>query len=96
MTVGDSMKKPRPKWVYVLQHTRVKRDGEEENKALGVYSSRRMAQQAIEFYLTLPGFRRYVKGFYIEKTALNKREWTEGFVTVQPLKTAQRPKGPKA
>jgi hypothetical protein len=80
--------------VFVVQHLHIHANGEECVKMIGVYESRRAAEQAIGRLVTQPGFREYPKiidpredneesGFYIDEYRIGEDHWTEGFVTVQ-------------
>ncbi len=69
------------KFVYVLYHTYVLPDGEEEQKQLGVYSTHQKAEDVIEKYKLLPGFKDSPEGFLIDKTEVDKSEWEEGYIS---------------
>jgi hypothetical protein len=77
--------------VFVLEHLRVRADGWDDVKLIGVYRSRATAMAAVERLRLQPGFREYPKlvepllddepsGFYLEEYALDEDHWTEGFV----------------
>ena len=52
--------------VFLLQHSY--EIGEiEETKIIGIYSSREKAEQVIEKYKKLPGFKEYPDTFYIDE-----------------------------
>jgi len=71
------------KTVYILQHSyEVGDDGQyDETKLIGVYSTREKAEQVIERYRMLPGFRDYPIGcFHIAKYEIDKDHWSEGFI----------------
>ena len=81
------------KTVFVLQHVHLLPAGQEDIKLIGVYSSSKTAQAAIERVRGQPGFREHPQiidpvtdddesGFYIEQYELDKDHWLEGFVTV--------------
>jgi len=55
----------------------------EEVKELGVYSTRELAEEAIDRYATLPGFRDFpLDCFFIAEPTLDKDAgWEEGFVS---------------
>jgi hypothetical protein len=67
--------------VYLLQHVAREGTDDEDVKVLGIYSSPRKAEIAIEKFKQLPGFDRYPDSFHIDKYELDKLEWSEGFVT---------------
>jgi hypothetical protein len=50
-------------------------------KLLGTYSSRDAARARIERARQLPGFSDEPDCFYVEEFAMDKDEWTEGYVT---------------
>ena len=52
-------------------------------KLLGVYSSDAAAQGRIESARTLPGFKDEPDCFQVSRYALDKDDWTEGFVVVE-------------
>ncbi len=70
--------------VYVLQHSYECGDELicEETKFLGVFSTEQEAKKAMEYYKTLEGFRDYPDDFYIDKYEVDKKYWSEGFITV--------------
>jgi hypothetical protein len=83
-----------PASVFVVQHLHVHANGEECVKMIGVYETRKAAEQAVGRLATQPGFRDYPKiidplrddeesGFYIDEYKIGKDHWTEGYVTVQ-------------
>lgn len=73
-------------YIYLLRHIYEFKDSQKrkqyENKFLGIYSSRREVDKAIERYINLPGFKEYSKKcFVVEKWAINKdMNWKEGFI----------------
>lgn len=74
------------KEVFLLWHSFPEWE-DEHSKLLGVYSSREIAQQKIdEFYLKLVGFDEPEGEFCISKYKIDKMEWSEGFVWVEPEK----------
>jgi hypothetical protein len=79
--------------VFVVQHLHVHASGEECVKMIGVYESRRAAEEAVGRVATQPGFRDHPKvidprrdeeesGFYIDEYKIGQDHWTEGYVTV--------------
>ncbi len=80
-------------FIYILQHSyRYEqgnkygvRAGYEEAKLLGVYSTRELAEAAIERYFLYEGFDRYPKSnFTIDRYEVGKdSEWINGFVVVE-------------
>jgi len=69
--------------VYVVQHEYVLDDCD-EGKFIGVYSTRVLAEQAVERSRQLPGFRDHPDDFFIDAYQLNEDHWTSGFVTDRP------------
>lgn len=65
--------------VYLLSHTRVRGDGTEDDKLLGVYSTRDMAEARITSASALPGFRDTPDGFEISEYTVDQDEWSEGY-----------------
>jgi hypothetical protein len=70
------------KRVFLLWHTHLMSDGEEDDKLIGVYESHDAAQQAIGRVGGQPGFVQNPTGFLIEPHTLGADSWTEGFVEV--------------
>jgi hypothetical protein len=80
--------------VFVLQHLHVVNGDKEDAKLLGIYSSRALAEMAIEErFRNLPGFRDTphmanpalfgpAEGFSIDEYQLDQDSWEEGFITV--------------
>ena len=74
------------KVVYLLQHSYISNEDEDVdiNKIIGVYKTRKRAETAVKQYMKLPGFKEHsLENFYIDKYELNKRMWTEGFITIE-------------
>ncbi len=68
--------------VYLLEHAYEygKELRHTEVKTLGIYETKKLAEQAIWQYMKLPGFCDYGEEcFFIDEYELNKGEWTEGF-----------------
>lgn len=79
-----------PTSVFVVQHLHVHTNGEECVKMIGVYETRRAAEDAVERLVAKPGFRDYPQiieplrdaeesGFYIDEYEIGEDHWTEGF-----------------
>ncbi len=68
--------------VFVLQHVAHEDAPNEDIKLIGVYSSRKMAEAAIDRLSKQPGFCDYPQGFYIDSHIINRDHWEEGFVSV--------------
>ncbi|MDL2285886.1 hypothetical protein LJC24_00410 [Desulfococcaceae bacterium OttesenSCG-928-F15] len=72
------------KKVYLLWHILRADSGAEEEKLIGVYSSKQSARIAIHEYIKKDGFKDSPEGFEIVEYTIDKDEWQEGFVTVYP------------
>ena len=81
--------------VFVLQHLHVHSDNEEDNKFIGVYSSRESALRAVDRLRLEPGFLDFPalvadlgngpcegSGFYLDEYELDADNWAEGYVTL--------------
>jgi hypothetical protein len=79
--------------VFVVQHLHVHDNGNEDVKMIGVYESRKAAEQAVERLAGQPGFREWPNivgpfqdnvdsGFYIDEYRIGEDHWTEGYVTM--------------
>ena len=80
--------------VFIVQHIHVHEHGAEDLKLIGVYESRKAAEQAVERLARQPGFRDWPciidplqddeeRGFYIDEYKVGEDHWTEGYVTVK-------------
>ncbi|CAB1075435.1 hypothetical protein D1AOALGA4SA_3255 [Olavius algarvensis Delta 1 endosymbiont] len=68
--------------VFVLEHSyELSATGEQKTKLIGVYSSRKKAENAIERLVLQPGFKDFPDYFNIDEYVLNQDHWEEGFVT---------------
>jgi hypothetical protein len=54
-------------------------DSEDDFKVLGLYSSRRLAEERIERQRSLPGFRRSPEGFFVHEYTQGDARWPNGF-----------------
>lgn len=72
----------KPESIYVLYHMLPLADGEEEDRLIGVYSSKERAMQKQTSLRDQPIFRDAPDGFCIDQCALGKDCWTGGYVTV--------------
>lgn len=70
--------------VFLVHHVHQLPDDEEDVKLLGVFSSEENAALAIDCARDLPGFSEAPDGFSVSKYQVDKRTWTEGFVTWVP------------
>lgn len=69
--------------VYVLHHTNIINESEEEVKLIGVYSSGAEAEKAIQRKLQFPGFCDFPEGFHIDEYEVDRDAWSEGFIIVK-------------
>jgi hypothetical protein len=68
--------------VYLLWHGDDIDEGTPDAKLLGVYSSEQTALDRIERCAGLPGFAEHPDDFLISQCAIDKDEWTDGYVEV--------------
>ncbi len=66
--------------VYLLWHTNPLNDDE---KLIGVYSSREGAEKAVQRVKDQPGFRDSPEGFEIFDCTLDRDGWREGFISTE-------------
>ena len=66
--------------VFVLQHVHSRKDGVEDVKFIGVYSSREKAEAAVSRLIRLPGFADAPDGFHIDEYPVDQDQWSEGYV----------------
>jgi hypothetical protein len=71
-------------FVWLLYHVHEFDDGHESLKLIGAFSSKELAEAALEQVTDQPGFRELPQGFDLSECTLNQLGWTEGFVTIQP------------
>jgi len=66
--------------VYNVVHLEEKKpDGFQDYKSVGVYSTRKKAEEAIERYRDLPGFRDHPERWHIKEVTLDETDWVNGF-----------------
>ena len=65
--------------VYFVQHENIEDDYIEEPRVIGVYTSEKSAQEAIERAKKLSGFNEFPEGFQITKYILDNDQWNFGF-----------------
>ena len=70
--------------VYLLWHVNHIEPDNDDEKLIGVYSSRANAVRAKKRTVKLPGFRKSPRGFQISPYEIDKDHWKEGFITVRP------------
>lgn len=71
------------KIVYLVQHVH-EMDDDEDVKVIGIYSSQKNAEAAVERLKLIQGFKDAKEGFYIDEYKLDHDHWTEGYVTLNP------------
>lgn len=71
------------KYVYIVHHTHVISEENEDIKLIGAFSSKENAIKVTEKYKQLPGFREAPKGFDIDKYQIDEEYWSEGYFTTQ-------------
>ncbi|HTU26480.1 MAG TPA: hypothetical protein VMF30_13830 [Pirellulales bacterium] len=74
--------------VWLLWHTHSVGE-EDDEKLVGVYSSRRSAEAARQRMIALPGFREAPDGFGIDSYVIDQDRWTGGFASFTPTGTGQ-------
>ena len=67
--------------VYYLYHVLYEDTDDEVAKIIGIYSSYKNAELAMERTKNKPGFIDFPDGFQILEDVLNRDSWVEGFVT---------------
>ncbi len=55
--------------------------GREVTRIIGIYSSRELAEEAVNRLKSAPGFRDSLSGFSIDQYEKNADHWVDGFVT---------------
>jgi hypothetical protein len=67
------------KTVYLLYHSHDSAEGDDNYKLLGIFSTEKKAQDAIDSFRLKPGFVDYPDDFSIDKYEIDKAYWSEGF-----------------
>lgn len=67
------------KYVYYLEHAYEDKEEIEYVTDLGVYSTRKKANEALEKFKNEPKFKDHPADFNIDKYAIDEPEWKEGF-----------------
>lgn len=68
--------------VWCLWHSH-ERDGVDEVKLIGAFTTRAKARAARAQVCRQPGFRDHARGFSVSAVPLDQVAWTEGFVTIR-------------
>jgi homoserine kinase type II len=66
--------------MYIVQHVRRSSPEDENIKFIGVFSSMSAADAAVQRLTSLPGFREFPDGFYIDDYVVDELQWKEGFL----------------
>ncbi|NUF49905.1 MULTISPECIES: DUF7336 domain-containing protein [unclassified Gilliamella] len=66
--------------VYFLYHILYEDTDDEDVKIVGIYSSYKQAELAIERHKNKPGFIDFPDGFQIIEDVVNRDGWVDGFV----------------
>ena len=71
--------------VYLVHHVRVisEEDDTEDVKLIGVYTTEKLAKEAVERLGKFEGFCDHLDGFDISETILNEDIWTSGFISIE-------------
>lgn len=68
------------KHVYFVQHSYELENGQDVIKEIGIYSTRKIANEAVKKFRNFSAFKDYPKGFYIDKYELGENHWVSGFI----------------
>ncbi|WP_326791463.1 hypothetical protein OHA79_01980 [Streptomyces sp. NBC_00841] len=68
-------------------------DSEDDFMILGLYSSRRLAEQRAERARSLPGFRRSPEGFFVHEYTLDDTRWPNGFRSGEGIEAGEQAEG---
>ena len=68
--------------VYMLEHSYETLSGYDEDKTIGIYTTKKLAIEAMERLKEQPGFKDLPEGFSVGKVKLNEDGWEEGFVAI--------------
>ena len=68
--------------LFFLNYVREFEDGHDDVKLLGVFSSEKIANEALEKIGKIPGLVRNSGDFLIEEENIKLLGWTEGFTTI--------------
>jgi hypothetical protein len=64
-------------------------DSEDDFKILGLYSTRRLAEERVERARSLPGFRRSPDCFFVHEYTLDDTRWPDGFQVGEDVGTSE-------
>jgi hypothetical protein len=77
--------------VFSLWHRYTTKSWRDVERLLGVYTTKRRAQAAVQRFRNRPGFRRWPNGFEIDVDTLNDTQFELGFITTRPGRKARMP-----
>ena len=66
--------------VFIVWHVHTV-DAEDDAKLIGVYGSRKDAEEAMRRLVVKPGFSSTPDGFHIDEYEIGVDQWTEGYIT---------------
>nr|WP_319492529.1 KOW motif domain-containing protein [uncultured Desulfobacter sp.] len=66
--------------VHLVQHAHQLDENNIDIKIIGIYSTAKQAQEAIQRLVKQPGFNETPNSFYIDEYVLNEDYWEEGYV----------------
>ena len=69
------------KKVFVLEHVHEHEKGNENIKLIGIYSSKKNAEEAISQLVCVSGFKDTPDGFHVDEYELDQTQWLDGYVT---------------
>ncbi len=64
--------------IYLLEHTHVYSEDNENTKTIGIYTTEEEALPVIEELKSFSGFIKYPQGFNIDKYKIDQTFWKEG------------------
>jgi hypothetical protein len=68
------------RYAYLLEHNYGELDDFENLKILGIYASKKKANDAIKRFSRKPGFKKHKNGFHIDKYVIDEDCWASGFI----------------
>jgi len=80
------------KTVWRVQHA-YSRDGIEECKDIGIFSTRAKALATVRRLKKQTGFKRYINGFHVDCVTLDFTAWEGGFSTIRSKAKRSNQKG---
>lgn len=68
--------------LYMVHHVNRPDTEDEDEKLIGIYSTKQKAEEAVKRLSEQPGFSESPENFDIGEIGIDEDYWTEGFVTV--------------